>query len=163
MSTNRDWMPQFNWPVFGPFLGILATLLVVGIVIGIRLWPDGGAPARRTGDSHNPERNAPLPANPGIGGPGVLGLLPPGAREMKLHALSARIEGTPTVRRGPGVQYSGLFTLQHGEEVHVIACSPGCEWLRILSLTEADAQHWIPAVFAVVNGPADTLPVLTPR
>jgi poly-beta-hydroxyalkanoate depolymerase len=56
-----------------------------------------------------------------------------------------------------------VFALHHGEEVHVIACSPGCEWLRILSLNEADAQHWIPAVFAVVNGPTDSLPVLTPR
>jgi hypothetical protein len=157
-------MPQFNWPVFGPLLGIIATLLIVGTIIGGRLASDrlGDSPATRTADGTNPDRDAPLPANPGTGGAGP-DLLPPAVRELKLRSLPARVSGTPTVRSGPGTQYPGVHTLQNGEEVHVIACSPGCEWYRILSLTEATAQLWVPAVFVQVNGRTDTLPVLTPQ
>jgi hypothetical protein len=161
MSRTRDWMPQFNWPVFGPFLGILVTLLVVGIVVGVRLWPD------RSGDGNtafgtNPDQNAPLPEVPGTGGPGPL-LVPPSVQELKLMSLPARVSGTPQVRQGPGTQYQAVHQLSNGEEVHVIACSPGCEWYRILSLSDAQAQLWVPAVFVTVNGRPDSLPVLTPQ
>ncbi|MGH2584991.1 MAG: SH3 domain-containing protein [Dehalococcoidia bacterium] len=159
MSHNRDWMPQFNWPVFGPFLGILATLLVVGVVIGVRLWPDGDEPAVF---GTNPEVDSPLPDTPGRGGPGPV-LLPPAVEALRLNSLSARVSGVPTVRRGPGTQYAGVHQLQNGEEVHVIACSPGCEWYRILSLTDAEAQLWVPAIFVTVNGRVESLPVLTPQ
>jgi len=156
-------MPQFNWPVFGPFLGIIATVLIVGIVVGVRLLPDGGdAGPEQNIAGTNPDRDAPLPENPGTGGPGPA-LLPPGVRELKLRSLAARVSGGPTVRGGPGTQYPGLQQLKEGEEVHVIACSPGCEWLRILSLTDAQAQHWLPAVFLTVAGRVETLPVLTPQ
>ena len=165
MSTRRDRMPQFNWPVFGPFLGIIATLLVVGIVVGVRVWPDGsgdGASVRSARDGANPDRDAPLPASPGTGGAGPV-LLPPAVRELKLYSLSGRVSGSPTVRRGPGTQYPGVHVLQNGEEVHVIARSPGCEWYRILSLSDAEAQLWLPAIFVTVNGRVEDLPVLTPR
>ena len=163
MSLTRDRMPQFNWPVFGPLLGIILTVLVVGVVVGVRVWPDGEAMddrARR--DGSNPERDAPLPANPGTGGAGPA-LLPPAVQALKLQSLSARVIGTPSVRSGPGTQYPSTHTLRDGEEVHVIACSPGCEWLRILSLSDAQAQFWLPAVFLAVNGRVESLPVLTPR
>ena len=163
MSLTRDRMPQFNWPVFGPLLGILLTVLVVGVVVGVRVWPDGeDADARAQRDGSNPERDAPLPANPGTGGAAPV-LLPPAVQALKLRSLSARVIGTPNVRSGPGTQYPSQYALRDGEEVHVIACSPGCEWLRILSLTDAQAQLWLPAVFLAVSGPVETLPVLTPR
>jgi hypothetical protein len=161
MSRSRDWMPQFNWPVFGPFLGIIATLLVVGLVVGVRLWPDGAeeSPAVLGADSNDSDQ---LPSQLGTGGPGPL-LLPPAVQELKLHSLPARVSGAPSVRRGPGTQYPSVHMLSDGEEVHVIACSPGCEWYRILSLSEADAQLWVPAIFVTVNGRVDALPVLTPQ
>ncbi len=165
MSRSRDWMPQFNWPVFGPFLGIVATLLVVGLVVGVRLWPDqssGGTPADSTALGTNPDRNAPLPPNPGTGGAGPV-QLPPEVRELKLVSIPARVSGAPNVRGGPGTQYPSLHSLQNGEEVHVIACSPGCEWLRILSLSDGRAQHWVPSVFLTVSGRVEGLPVLTPQ
>ena len=43
----------------------------------------------------------------------------------------------------------------------MIACSPGCDWLRILSLTD-DGQRWIPSAFLTVSGRVDELPVQTP-
>jgi hypothetical protein len=163
MSRSPDWMPQFNWPVFGPFLGILATLLVVGAVVGVRLWPGGdnvaGTPILSV-DGTNPDRDAPLPENPGVGGPA---LQPPGARDARIRSLPARVSGTPGVRAGPGTQYPGLHQLKDGDEVHVIACSPGCEWLRLFSATDPQAQHWVPAVFLTVAGRVETLPVLTPQ
>ena len=163
MSRSRDRMPQFNWPVFGPLLGIIATVLIVGLVVGARLLPDIGdsAPDQRVAGT-NPDRDAPLPQNPGTGGAGPV-LLPPSVAELKLHSLAARVSGSPTVRGGPGTQYPGLHQLKEGEEVHVIACSPGCEWLRILSLIDAQAQHWVPAVFLTVAGRVDALPVLRPQ
>lgn len=161
MSRNRDWMPQFNWPVFGPFLGIIATLLVVGLVVGVRLWPDGAA-ENPAAFGTNPDQDDPLPTNPGTGGAGPL-LVPPEVRELKLRSLPGRVSGTPSVRRGPGTQYPAVHPLSDGEEVHVIACSPGCEWYRILSLSDAESQLWLPAVFVTVNGRADSLPVLTPQ
>ena len=103
-----------------------------------------------------------LPSTPGAGGAGAA-LLPPQVRELKLGSLSALVTGTPSVRRGPGTQYLGDYTLHNGEEVHVIACSPGCEWYRILSLSDAEAQLWLPAIFVTVNGRVEDLPVLTPR
>ncbi len=161
MSRSRDWVPQFNWPVFGPFLGIVATLFVVGLVVGVRLWPDGAEePSAALGTS--PDQQDALPPQPGTGGPGPL-LLPPAVQELKLHSLPARVSGTPNVRRGPGTQYPSVHMLADGEEVHVIACSPGCEWYRILSLSDAEAQLWLPAIFVTVNGRADALPVLTPQ
>ncbi len=164
MARNLDRMPQFNWPVFGPLLGIIVTLALVGVVLVPRLWPEGDDPTRvqTITDGTNPDRNAPLPANPGTGGAGPV-LLPPEVHELKLRSLSARVSGAPTVRQGPGTQYPGLHQLQTGEEVHVIACSPGCEWLRILSLSDAHAQWWVPAVFLTVSGRVESLPVLTPQ
>lgn len=165
MARSRDWFPQFNWPVFGPLLGIAATLVVVGLVVGARLWPDVSTSNRGSdpiASGTNPDRNAPLPENPGMGGAGPV-LLPPDVRELKLRSLPARVSGSPNVRGGPGTQYPSLHQLQNGEEVHVIACSPGCEWLRILSLTDGRAQHWVPAVFLTVSGRVDALPVLTPQ
>lgn len=163
MIRSRDWMPQFNWPVFGPLLGILATFLVVGTVIAVRVWPaTDSAGEQATVIGGNPDRDAPLSANPGTGGAGPV-LLPPAVRELKIRSLSARVTGSPTVRLGPGTQYPGAHALQTGEEVHVIACSPGCEWYRILSLTDANAQFWVPGTFLAVTGSPDTLPVLTPR
>jgi hypothetical protein len=161
MSRSRDWMPQFNWPVFGPFLGIVATLLIVGLVVGVRLWPEGSADAPGALGT-NPDQNDAPPERPGTGGPGPL-LVPPAVQELKLHSLPGRVSGTPSVRRGPGTQYAAVHQLKDGEEVHVIACSPGCEWYRILSLSDAEAQLWLPAVFVTVNGRADALPVLTPQ
>lgn len=161
MSRSHDWMPQFNWPVFGPVVGILGTLLIVGLVLSGRAWGvDPPSPIASRGG--NPDRNAPLPANPGVGGAGPV-LVAPAARELQLRSLSARVNGIPTVRSGPGTQYPGLGQISHGEEVHVIACSPGCEWLRVLSLTEPESQRWIPAIFLTVNGKTDALPVLTPQ
>lgn len=46
MSTHGNWMPQFNWPVFGPLLGIFATLALVGAVVGSRLWLGRDPPNR---------------------------------------------------------------------------------------------------------------------
>jgi hypothetical protein len=158
MSRDSDWLPQFNWPVFGPLLGAVVALIVVAFVVGARLWPAGGPSAFGT----NPDRDAPVTATAGRGGPGPM-LLPPEVRELKLHSLPARVNGTPTVRSGPGTQYGGVYQLTAGEEVHVIACSPDCEWLRILSLADAQAQLWVPAVFVSVNGRTESLPVLTPR
>lgn len=162
MSHSRDWMPQFNWPVLGPALGIIATLVVVGLVVSGRMWGGSNRAPQPVASGGNPDRNAPLPANPGTGGAGPV-LLPPAARELKLRSIPARVNGLPTVRRGPGTQYAGVGQLQHGEEVHLIACSPGCEWYRILSLTEPESQTWLPAVFVTVNAKTDTLPVLTPQ
>jgi hypothetical protein len=45
----------------------------------------------------------------------------------------------------------------------VIACSPGCEWYRILSLTDAEVQFWVPSAFLTLSGKSDGLPVLTPQ
>jgi hypothetical protein len=101
-------MPQFNWPVFGPLLGIIATLLIVGTIVGGRLASDrlDERDAPRTFDGTNPDRDAPLPENPGRGGAGPE-LLPPAVRELKLRSLPARVSGTPTVRSGPE-RISGL-------------------------------------------------------
>lgn len=160
MIRRHDLLPQFNWPVFGPLLGILATLAVVSVVLLPRVWP--GSHDAPTTFGANPQRNAPLPANPGVGGPDPALQAPP-ARAAALATLSARVLGTPTVRRGPGTEYPTGDTLVNGAEVHVIACSPGCSWLRLLTLGNADAQVWVPAVFLSVNGPVESLPVVTPR
>jgi hypothetical protein len=162
MIRSRDWMPQFNWPVFGPLLGILATFLIVGSVIAVRVWPQGETGTSITAAGTNPERDGPLSASPGTGGAGTA-LLPPEVRDLKVRSLSARVTGTPTVRTGPGTQYPGAYTLKQGEEVHVIACSPGCEWYRVLSLTDANAQLWVPGSFLAVTGKPESLPVLTPQ
>jgi hypothetical protein len=160
MSQKHDWMPQFNWPVFGPLLGIIATLFIVSAVVGSRVLEREGGVGVTFGT--NPERGAPLASNGGRGGPGPV-LLAPEVEALKLRSLAARVNGTPTVRKGPGTQYGGLHSLQNGEEVHVIACSPGCEWYRILSLTDAEVQFWVSSAFLAVSGKADQLPVLTPQ
>lgn len=160
MIRRHNLLPQFNWPVFGPLLGIFATIMVVGLVLLPRVWPADQNTSAAFGA--NPQRDAPLPANPGIGGPDPALQAPP-PRSAALATLSARVIGTPTVRRGPGTEYLTGDTLANGAEVHVIACSPGCSWLRLLTLGNADAQVWIPAVFLSVNGALDGLPVLTPR
>lgn len=160
MIRRHTALPQFNWPVFGPLLGILATLAVVSLVLLPRVWPAHQDASTALGA--NPQRDAPLPANPGIGGPDPA-LQAPSVRSAALATLSARVVGAPTLRRGPGTEYPTGDTLANGAEVHVIACSPGCSWLRLLTLGNADAQVWIPAVFLSVNGAVDGLPVLTPR
>src|SRR5207302_9286027 len=115
----RDRMPQFNWPVFGPLLGIIAVVLIVSAVIGARVLERDGDSSVSFGT--NPQRDAPLPANPGRGGPAPV-LLPPAVEQLKLRSIPARVNGTPTVRKGPGTQYGGLHVLQNGEELHVSAC-----------------------------------------
>lgn len=161
MARTHDRLPQFNWPVFGPFLGIVITILVVVGVLAVRLLPesDGGGPTS-VANGVNPDRDAPLPANPGRGGPEPVA---PTAVRTAIYSLSARVVGTPTVRRGPGTQFAAVYALESGQEVHVIACSPGCEWLRLFSPTDATAQLWLPAVFLNVSGNVATLPVQAPQ
>lgn len=47
------------------------------------------------------------------------------------------------------------------QELHVIACSPGCAWVRVFSLDD-DGQRWVPLVFLSVSGRLEELPVLAP-
>jgi hypothetical protein len=96
---------------------------------------------------------------PGTGG-GVE-LRPPELVRSQLFSLSGRVTGSPTMRRGPGTQYPAVRQVADGQEYHVIACSPGCEWLRVLNLND-DGQWWLPAVFLDVSGELEELPILTP-
>ena len=148
MPLRSGWLAQLNWSLFGPLIIVLA--LVVGLSGFIISLTDagerGGAPAMA--------RRAPATG-------GGTALEAPEAVRSQLFSLSARVSGTPTIRRGPGTQYPAVATLQDGEEVHVIACSPGCEWLRVFSLNDEE-QRWVPGVFLSVSGRLDELPVLVP-
>ncbi|MFN8556830.1 MAG: hypothetical protein U0531_05585 [Dehalococcoidia bacterium] len=42
-----------------------------------------------------------------------------------------------------------------------IACNPGCEWLRVFSITD-DGRWWLPSSFLTVSGKVQELPVLAP-
>lgn len=96
-----------------------------------------------------------------LGTGGGYDLRPPSAERAKVYSLSARVLGNPTLRRGPGTQYAPVQAASDGQEFHVIACSPGCEWLRIFTLGD-DGQWWLPANFLSLSGDVKTLPVLTP-
>ncbi len=134
-------LPQFNWSVLGPLIVVLA--LVVGVSGFVASLMAGG-----TG------RHV-----PGTGG--GYDLRPPELVKSQLFSLSARVNGSPTIRRGPGTQYPAVGKATDGQELHVIACSPGCEWLRVFNLND-DGQWWIPSAFLTVSGRVDELPVLTP-
>ena len=149
MPRRYQWFPQFNWPVFGPL--IVALALIVG-VSGL-LWSLSlTGRSDRTGVSSGGRV-------PGTGGGAELRA--PDAVRSKLFSLSARVNGSPTIRRGPGTQYEAVSKASDGQEFHVIACSPGCEWLRLLSLAD-EGQWWLPAVFLSVGGKVEQLPVLSP-
>jgi hypothetical protein len=92
---------------------------------------------------------------------GGIDLQPPTLVKSRVFSLSARVLGSPTVRRGPGTQYAPVMQVNDGQEFHVVACSPDCEWLRILSLTDP-GQWWLPSSFLSVSGNVHELPVLTP-
>lgn len=147
---RSDWFPQFNWSVFAPLLIVLAMIVGVSGWIANLTIDRERAPAAASGAS--------APA-PGTGG-GV-DLRPPELVRSQLFSLSVRVSGNPTIRRGPGTQYAAVTKAAEGQEFHVIACSPGCEWLRLFSLAD-DGQWWLPAVFLAVSGNIQELPVLTP-
>lgn len=88
-------------------------------------------------------------------------LRPPELVKSDLFSLSARVVGSPTIRRGPGTQYAEVKRAGDGEEYHVIACSPGCEWLRVFPLNDT-GQWWLPSSFLSVSGKVEELPVLSP-
>jgi hypothetical protein len=154
LSVPRSgWFPQFNWAVFGPLIAVLALIVgISGFVVSFTVpgsGSSGGSSEATTRDTHVP----------GTGG-GV-DLRPPQLVKSQLFSLSARVNGTPTIRRGPGTQYPVVAKVTDGQEFHVIACSPGCEWLRVFSLTD-DGQWWLPSVFVTVSGKLEELPILTP-
>jgi hypothetical protein len=149
VPRKDEWFPQFNWPVFGPLIVALALIVgVSGLIWSLSITNRSDASDRAAGGRV-----------PGTGG-GVE-LRAPDAVRSKLFSLSARVNGTPTIRRGPGTQYEVVSRANDGQEFHVIACSPGCEWLRLLSLTD-EGQWWLPAVFLSVSGKVEQLPVLSP-
>ena len=142
---QKAFFPQFNWAVFGPLIVVLALIVgVSGWVASLTMGDLGGVSVGRT---------------PGRGG--GADLRPPELVKSQLFSLSARVNGQPTIRRGPGTQYAAVSKATDGQEYHVIACSPGCEWLRVFSLND-DGQWWMPAVFLSVSGETDQLPILTP-
>src|SRR5207249_9302551 len=117
--------------IFGPLIVVFALIVgVSGFIVGLVGTGDGDSAGQ--------------PGGHVAGTGGGVDLRPPELVRSPLFSLSARINGSPTIRRGPGTQYAAVDKLPDGEEVHVIACSPGCDWLRILSLTD-DGQRWIPS------------------
>ncbi len=150
-QTFRLGFPQFNWPIFGPIMVLLALLVgISGFVVSLTM--ESGAGSVSAGASGG--------RVPGTGG--AEDLRPPDAVKSKLFSLSARVNGNPTIRRGPGTQYATVNQATDGQELHVIACSPGCEWLRVFTLSDS-GQWWLPAVFVSVSGRVEQLPVLTPE
>lgn len=148
MLRRQEWFPQFNWPVFAPLIVVLALIVgISGFVYSFTV--SGGSSSQRAEGGHVP----------GTGG--GADLRPPELARSQLFSLSARVNGAPTIRRGPGTQYAAVSRAAEGQEFHVIACSPGCEWLRVFSLND-DGQWWLPAVFLSVSGRVEELPVLTP-
>lgn len=147
--------PQLNWAVAGPLIVALALIIgVAGFIVSLTVADAGAGVGKRQG-----EHAAGSDHVPGTGG-GV-DLRPPQLVRSQLFSLSARVMGTPTIRRGPGTQYPAVRTATEGQEFHVIACSPGCEWLRVFSLND-DGQWWLPASFLAVSGKVEELPILTP-
>ncbi len=149
----RFGFPQFNWPIFGPIVVLLALLVgISGFVVSLTV--DDGASSGAVSASSSGGRV------PGTGG--AEDLRPPDAVKSKLFSLSARVNGAPTIRRGPGTQYPAVNQAVDGQELHVIACSPGCEWLRVFTLSDS-GQWWLPAVFVSVSGKVEQLPILAPE
>lgn len=148
-GSRRRSLPQLNWAVVAPLTVALALLVgASGFIYGFF------APGSDIGSGVTAQRA------PGTGG-GV-DLRPPELVKSKLFSLSARIVGTPTIRRGPGTQYAEVFKVNDGQEFHVVACSPGCSWLQVFSLTGEQEQWWLPSTFLAVSGNIDELPILTP-
>lgn len=153
MPRKQDRFPQLNWPVFAPLIVVLALVVgVSGFVVSLT------APGTRGSASPAPQASRDSRV-PGTGG--GADLRPPELVRSQLFSLSARVNGTPTIRRGPGTQYPAVTKALDGQEFHVIACSPGCDWLRVFSLTD-EGQWWLPAVFLSVSGKVEQLPVLAP-
>lgn len=147
LGSRRRSLPQLNWAVVAPLTVALALLVgASGFIYGL-FAPEGDT------TSVTAQRA------PGTGG--AADLRPPELVKSKLFSLSARIIGTPTIRKGPGTQYDEVFKVNDGQEFHVVACSPGCSWLRVFSLTETE-QWWLPSSFLSVSGDVSELPVLTP-
>jgi hypothetical protein len=145
--------PQLNWTVAGPLIVVLALIIgISGFIVSLSVAGTG------FGSSGN-EVATDGGYVPGTGG-GV-DLRPPPLVRSQLFSLSARVVGSPTIRRGPGTQYAVVRTAAEGQEFHVIACSPGCEWLRVFSLSD-DGQWWLPSTFLNVSGKVEELPILTP-
>lgn len=153
-------MPRaLNWAA-RPRADLLVPLVVaLALVVGLSGLVVGFTDAPATGGGPVTLSTARTPTAPGTGG--GTELRPPGVVRAQLLSLSARVSGTPTIRRGPGVQYAAVARASDGEEYHVIACSPGCEWLRVFTLTD-DGQWWLPSVFVSVSGDVARLPVLAP-
>lgn len=146
-------VPQLNWSVAGPLVVILS--LIVGL---------SGFVVSYTGTGIGGSDDRPVSAARNLGASGTGGgvdLRPPELVKSQIFSLSARVAGSPTIRRGPGTQYAPVAKATEGQEVHVIACSPNCDWLRVFSLND-EGQWWLPAAFLVVSGKVDELPVLTP-
>lgn len=146
LGMRRRSFPQFNWSVVAPLLIALALLFgASGFIYGL-VAPD------RAGDSDGALQRA------GTGG--GMDLRAPDLVKSKLFSLSARITGSPTIRKGPGTQYDEVFKVNEGQEFHIVACSPGCSWVRLMTLD--NAQWWLPSTFVAVSGDINELPVLTP-
>jgi hypothetical protein len=145
--------PQLNWAVAGPLVVALALIVGISGFIFSLTVTDTSLGRSRGGDTSEGSHV------PGTGG-GV-DLRPPQLVRSQLFSLSARVVGSPTLRRGPGTQYAVVSRPTEGQEFHVIACSPGCEWLRVFSLND-DGQWWLPATFLAVSGNVNELPILTP-
>lgn len=150
MVRIAERLPQFNWSVFGPLVVILSLIVgVSGFVYSLGTGEDAGPAQAALSATHAP----------GTGG--GADLRPPELVKSELFSLSARVNGSPTIRRGPGTQYPTVAKAVDGQELHVIACSPGCDWLRVFSLTDS-GQWWLPSAFLTVSGDVHQLPVLTP-
>lgn len=143
MIRRADWFPQFNWSVFGPLVVVFALVVgLSGFVVSLTI-------------PHPEARAVPAPAAP------AADLRAPERVRPQFSSLSARVVGAPMIRRGPGAQYDAVARALDGQELHVIACNPGCEWLRVFSITD-DGQWWLPSSFLTVSGKVQELPVLAP-
>jgi uncharacterized iron-regulated membrane protein len=130
-------MPQFNWPVMGPIVLILALVAGGAVFLGTHL-PHPAAQVGR-GTASPPQAAARASATP-------TGVQIPG-----------RVIGTPHIRSDPSSNAIVLQDLQGGQTVQVTACSAGCAWYRV-ALPGQATSGWVSSAFVDVQGDEHKLP-----
>src|SRR5215216_3467594 len=101
---------------------------------------------------------APAPASAPAGAPPEAATAAAAPTGPNVPRVAATVRQFPYVRRGPGVNYQVVMTLQQGQKIDVVGRSQDRQWYQIVRPDNANERAWVSIDFLTLEGDANTLP-----
>jgi len=131
--------------------GIIGIVLLFVLLLTTLPIRDGTGAEQLTG-------LAPAPAPAAPGAPDGAATAPAAPTGPNVPRVAATVRQFPYVRRGPGVNFAVIMTLQQGQKIDVVGRSQDRQWYQIVRPDNASERAWVSIDFLTLEGDGNALP-----